>query len=62
VRLWRGLGFLTFTPDQSLQVVIYGGYWAMLLLTALFGRSLFKVARDSRRTGRLAARPALAAC
>jgi hypothetical protein len=41
------LGFFTFTPDQSLQAVIYGGYWAMLLLTLLFGWSLFKVARDS---------------
>ncbi len=42
------LGFLTFTPDQSLQAVIYGGYWAMLLLTLLFGWTLFKIARDSR--------------
>jgi hypothetical protein len=42
------LGFLTFTPDQSLQAVIYGGYWAMLLLTGLFGWSLVKIARDSR--------------
>jgi len=40
-------GFVTFTPDQSLQAVIYGGYWAMLLLTLLFGWSLLKVARDS---------------
>src|SRR5438445_12719373 len=42
------LVFLTFAPGQSLQAVIYGGYWAMLLLTVLFGWSLFKVARDSR--------------
>ena len=40
-------GFVTFTPEQSLQAVIYGGYWAMLLLTLLFGWSLLKVARDS---------------
>jgi hypothetical protein len=42
------LGFLSFTPDQSLQAVIYGGYWAMLLLTVLFGWSLVKITRDSR--------------
>jgi hypothetical protein len=41
------LGFFTLTPDQSLNAVIYGGYWAMLVLTLLFGWSLFKVARDS---------------
>ena len=41
------LGFFSFTPDQSLQAVIYGGYWAMLLLTLLFGRSLLKLARES---------------
>ncbi len=42
------LGFFSFTPDQSLQAVIYGGYWAMLLLTGLFGWSLVRIARDSR--------------
>jgi hypothetical protein len=42
------LGFFSFTPEQSLQAVIYGGYWAMLLLTVLFGWSLLKVARDSQ--------------
>jgi len=42
------LGFVAFTPDQSLRLVIYGGYWAMLLLTLLFGWSLLKVVRDSR--------------
>jgi len=41
------LGFVAFTPDQSLRAVIYGGYWAMLLLTLLFGRSLLKLARES---------------
>lgn len=40
------LGFFTFTPEQSLQAVIYGGYWAMLVLAVLFGWSLFRVARD----------------
>src|SRR4051812_29777090 len=40
-------GFVALTPDQSLQLVIYGGYWAMLLLTVLFGWALFRVARDS---------------
>lgn len=42
------LGFAAFTPEQSLQAVIYGGYWAMLLLTLLFGWSLLKLVRDSR--------------
>lgn len=42
------LGFVTFTPGQSLQAVIYGGYWAMLLLSLLFGWSLLKLGRDSR--------------
>lgn len=41
------LGFVTFTPEQSLLAVIYGGYWAMLLLTVLFGWSLLKLARES---------------
>jgi hypothetical protein len=41
------LGFFSFTPDQSLRAVIYGGYWAMLGLTLLFGWSLWKIARDS---------------
>lgn len=41
------LGFLTFSPEQSLQLVIYGGYWAMLVVTLLFGWSLLKLARDS---------------
>jgi hypothetical protein len=51
-------GFFALTPDQSLQAVIYGGYWAMLLLTILFGWTLYKVARDSRLAwSDLAARP-----
>ncbi|HVZ63896.1 MAG TPA: glycosyltransferase family 39 protein [Lacunisphaera sp.] len=37
------LGFWTFTPEMSLQAIIYGGYWAMLVLTVLFGWSLFRV-------------------
>ena len=41
------LGFFTFTPDQSLQAVIYGGYWAMLLLALLFGCSLLKLLRET---------------
>lgn len=34
------LGFFTLTPDQALQAVIKGGYWAMLVLTALLAWSL----------------------
>ncbi len=41
------LGFVTFTPDHALKAVIYGGYWAMLLLTVLFGRSLFRLIRET---------------
>ncbi len=41
------LGFVTFTPDHALKAVIYGGYWAMLLLTVLFGRSLFRLTRET---------------
>ena len=40
------LGFFTFTPDQSLRAVIYGGYWAMLLISILFGRALLRLARN----------------
>ncbi|MBI3885918.1 MAG: glycosyltransferase family 39 protein [Opitutae bacterium] len=40
------LGFFTFSADRSLQLVIYGGYWAMLGLTLLFGWSLWRIARS----------------
>ncbi len=39
------LGFLTLSPSTALQWVIYGGYWAMLLLTVLFGWSLLRLLR-----------------
>ena len=39
------LGFFAFTPDQSLRIVIYGGYWAMLGLAAWFVISLVRLAR-----------------
>lgn len=42
------LGFFTLSADQSLQFMIYGGYWAMLLITALFGLSLFRLVRADR--------------
>ncbi len=41
------LGFVAFTPEQSLTLVIQGGYWAMLLLSLLFGWSLVKVSRET---------------
>lgn len=41
------LGFFALTPDQSLRVVIHGGYWAMLVITVLFGRSIWRIARES---------------
>jgi len=39
------LGFFALTSDQSMQVMIYGGYWAMLLITGLFFWSLYKLGR-----------------
>jgi hypothetical protein len=45
------LGFFTLTAEQSLIAVIYGGYWAMLGLTVLFGWSLFRISRDSLAGG-----------
>lgn len=41
------VGFVALTPDQSLRAVIYGGYWAMLVMFALFVWSLVKVVRSS---------------
>jgi len=40
-------GFFSLTPDQSLDVVTSGGYWAMLVITGLFVWSLVKVFRAS---------------
>lgn len=45
------LGFFALTADQSLRAVIYGGYWAMLGLTLLFGWSLFRVGRPAFGAG-----------
>lgn len=45
------IGFFALTPEQSLQAVIYGGYWAMLVLTLLFGWSLLRIARESLAGG-----------
>lgn len=39
------LGFFTFAADQSLRFITYGGYWAMLLITVLFCRSLSVIGR-----------------
>ncbi len=43
-------GFLVFTPEQSLRIVIHGGYWWMLGLTALFAWHLLLIARQSSRS------------
>ena len=43
------LGFATLTADQSLRAIIFGGYWVMLLMTALFAWSLWRVACDDWR-------------
>lgn len=41
------LGFFAFTADQSMRIVIYGGYWAMLLLVTLFAIALGRLTRDT---------------
>lgn len=41
------LGFVTFSPDQSMRFVIYGGYWALLLITGLFGWAVWRVVRPT---------------
>ena len=40
------LGFFTLTADQSLRAIIYGGYWVMLVFTALFVWTGWKIIRD----------------
>ncbi|MFI5355148.1 MAG: glycosyltransferase family 39 protein, partial [Desulfobaccales bacterium] len=40
------LGFLVFPADLALNLVIHGGYWAMLLLTLFFAWSLLRLVRD----------------
>ncbi len=45
------LGFFAFSADQSVNAVIKGGYWAMLVLTALFVRRLWLLAREEGRAG-----------
>jgi hypothetical protein len=42
------LGFILFTPEQSIAIVIYGGYWWMLALSALFAWHLILIAREFR--------------
>lgn len=39
------LGFFTISPGQALQVMIYGGYWIMLLVSGLFAWTLYKMFR-----------------
>ena len=43
------LGFVTFTADQSMRAIIYGGYWAMLVISVLFGWSMWKILRADWR-------------
>jgi hypothetical protein len=40
------LGFLVIPSDLALAVVIRGGYWAMLLLTLLYGWALWRLLQD----------------
>lgn len=41
------LGFFAFDTDSSLRLVIYGGYWAMLLVTTLFVFALVRLAKST---------------
>jgi hypothetical protein len=41
------LGFGTFGAERSINLVIKGGYWAMLVLTAFFVRRLYLMAREA---------------
>jgi len=43
------LGFVTISPGDALQVMIYGGYWIMLVVTALFAWALYKIGRSEWR-------------
>lgn len=47
VAVW--LGFFAFSADQSINLVIKGGYWAMLVLTALWVRRLLLIAQEAWR-------------
>jgi hypothetical protein len=38
------IGFATFSADQSLRSIIYGGFWIMLLFSGLFVWSLWRIA------------------
>lgn len=39
------LGFFTLSDEHAMRAVIYGGYWAMLVLVVLFARSLWRLGR-----------------
>lgn len=39
------LGFFALSDEHAMRAVIYGGYWAMLVLVVLFGRSLWRLGR-----------------
>lgn len=39
------IGFVSFTAEQSIRLVIYGGYWAMLVMSTLFVFSLLGLGR-----------------
>jgi Dolichyl-phosphate-mannose-protein mannosyltransferase len=40
------LGFVVISDGQSMQLMIYGGYWAILLITALFVWNLITLVRN----------------
>jgi len=42
------VGFFLFTPEQSIAIVIYGGYWWMLALCGLFVWHLALIVRETR--------------
>jgi hypothetical protein len=50
------LGFLALSDDQAMRAMIYGGYWLMFALTALFVRSLWRLGRPDFAAWRTAPR------
>jgi hypothetical protein len=54
------VGFFALTDDQAMRATIYGGYWVMAALLALFIRSLWRLGRPDLAAWRSAPRwPAL---
>jgi hypothetical protein len=42
------LGFFSLSAEMSLQLVTYGGYWAMLVITLCFGWVFVQIVREAK--------------